>query len=116
MTEKINVITDSTEWEFNIKDCEIITPVNPRTGQSYRFPAMNGEFPLEGIPGQESEGAKTARRVVVRHIPTGIEVAEDQFLPYRNREIALHKIKKKVNEWISSQQKAESELNEPSED
>ena len=99
MTEK-NTINDPDLMRFDVKDCEITTPVNPRTGQSYRFPAMNGEYTLDGAPGQESEGAKAARRVIVRHVPTGITVEEHRFLPFRNKEIALNLLQKRVEEFI----------------
>ena len=105
MTEEI-VVTDTEKWIFSEKDCEVILPVNPRTGKSYRFPAMNGEFSLEGKPGAESEGAQKARRVVVRHVPTGLEAVEDRFLPYRNKEIAMKKLETIVGEWIEREEQA----------
>ena len=98
--ESEEVIRNPEDWEFSLNDCEIVAPINPRTGQSYRFGAANGEFGLEGAPGHESDGARASRRVSVRHVPTGITVVKDDFLPYRNKELALAELKRLVHEWI----------------
>jgi len=103
------VLSSPKDWTFNEDDCEVIYPINPRTGKSYRFPALNGEYPLEGKPGEESEGARAARVVTVQHTPTGIAVAEDRFLPYRNKEIAMKLLKEKVLEWIDRNSKSDSD-------
>tara|TARA_Y100000310_G_C20624204_1_gene784967 strand:+ start:249 stop:587 length:339 start_codon:yes stop_codon:yes gene_type:complete len=101
------VISDPSDMSFKMEDCIIQTPVNPRTGRGFRWPASNGEFTLEGKPGQESEGAQQARRVVVTHTPTGLVVAEDRFMASRNKELALRELEKKVNNWIERQQKSD---------
>ena len=107
MSKKEEVISDPNQMSFQIKDCDIQAPINPRTGKGYRWPASNGEVPLEGKPGQESEGARQARRVVVTHVPTGISVAEDRFMAFRNKELALLELEKLVNNWIERQQKSQ---------
>ena len=99
------IITDPTDWGFSIKDCEITSPVNPRTGKSFRFGASNGEHGLEGTPGREPDAGRASRRVVVTHVPTGITVVKDDYLPYRNKEIALKEVEKLVNEWIQKRSK-----------
>ena len=107
MSKKEEIISDPNQMSFKISDCEIQTPVNPRTGRGYRWPASNGEVPLEGKPGKESEGSQQSRRVVATHVPTGIAVAEDRFMAFRNKELALLELEKLVNNWIERQQKSQ---------
>ena len=92
MNEK--TITDPSEWSFSIDDCTVSFPVNPRTGSSYRVGATNGEHaPTE-------DASRAARAVVVTHIPTGLSVTKDDFLPFRNKELAIAELKKLVQKWI----------------
>ncbi len=93
---KEKVITDPDKFIFSIDDCQINVPVNPRTGRSYRTGPSNGEH------APTVDASRSARSVTVTHIPTGISVTKDQFLAYRNKELALRELEGLVNEWIRS--------------
>ena len=87
-------ITNPEEWTFSIKDCDFILPVNPRTGKSYRVGASNGEH------SPTPDGASSSRSVTVTHIPTGLSVTRDDFLAYRNKELAVRELESLVKEWV----------------
>jgi protein subunit release factor A len=87
-------LTNPQDWSFSISDCDISLPINPRTGQSYRVGATNGQH--DPTP----DGAASSRSVTVTHVPTGISVTRDDFLPFRNKELALNELESLVKEWI----------------
>lgn len=80
------------ELKFDEKDCLIEGPVNQ----------SNASKPFrEGIPnGQGFLDENSARKVIVRHLPTGISAEENRYSLRRNKEIALSKVRKLVEDLI----------------
>ena len=101
---KEKVITDPDKFVFSIDDCQINVPVNPRTGRSYRIGPSNGEH------APTVDGSRSARSVTVTHIPTGLSVTKDQFLAYRNKELAIRELEGLVNEWIKARKPSQEEV------
>ncbi len=85
------------ELVFSEEDCLVEMPENQadRT-KPLRFGAMNGQANLSD-PAWEDK----LTRVTVTHIPTGLSTFEGRFAPYRNKVIALARMKIAVEAFIA---------------
>lgn len=62
---------------------------------------VNREYRMYEIAQEELGGGSEKRKVTVFHPPTGLSVTESKFLPKRNKEIAMKKLKVLVEKWIA---------------
>lgn len=85
--------------KFDLADCLIEVPRHPDKDRPMQHGITNGEVDYAQHPGKDLESIMN--RVTATHLPTGLSVTVDKFLPYRNRAIAVELLKRQVEERIA---------------
>lgn len=91
------------DLKFSADDCQVSGERHTGKKNSPRpllFGVSNGEIPMDGPDFDVDDPLKAARRITVRHVPTGLQVSVDKFFPKRNREVAFKLLQRDVEKWI----------------
>jgi len=93
--------------EFNVKDCQVMSPMITLQGTGAIRP------PRAGVRSGNGVDEKAIHRVTVIHEPTGYMEVEDRWpLAWRNKELCIARLKERVEARIAEIEAAEATADE----